>query len=43
MSEEARQKLGAEAFELMQRHNQATDGRLVVEPEYLQVVARKRG
>jgi ubiquinone/menaquinone biosynthesis C-methylase UbiE len=43
MSEEERQKLGAEVFELMQRHNKATDGRLVVEPEYLQVVARKRG
>jgi hypothetical protein len=30
-------------FELMQSHNKATDGTLVVEPEYLQVVARKRG
>jgi hypothetical protein len=29
--------------ELMGRHNKADDGRVVVEPEYLQVVARKRG
>jgi ubiquinone/menaquinone biosynthesis C-methylase UbiE len=43
MSEEQLQQLGAEAFELMQRHNRATDGTLLVEPEYLQVVARKRG
>ncbi|MEA2429851.1 MAG: hypothetical protein QOI19_324 [Thermoleophilaceae bacterium] len=43
MTEEQRQSLGAEAYELMQRHNQASDGRVVVEPEYLQVVARKRG
>jgi SAM-dependent methyltransferase len=43
MSEEQLQKLGAEAYELMQRHNRASDGRLVMEPEYLQVVARKRG
>src|SRR3954465_11766200 len=43
MSEEQRQQLGAEAYALLQRHNQASDGRVVVEPEYLQVVARKRG
>jgi ubiquinone/menaquinone biosynthesis C-methylase UbiE len=43
LSEEQRQQLGAEAYELMQRHNQAGDGRVVVEPEYLQIVARKRG
>jgi SAM-dependent methyltransferase len=28
---------------LMEHHNKATDGSLLVEPEYLQVVARKRG
>jgi hypothetical protein len=27
----------------LQRHNKADDGRVVVDPEYLQVVARKRG
>jgi SAM-dependent methyltransferase len=43
MSEEALQQMGAEAFALMQRNNKADDGTLVVEPEYLQVVARKRG
>ena len=43
MEDEAIQRMGAEAFELMQRHNKADDGRVVVEPEYLQVVARKRG
>jgi SAM-dependent methyltransferase len=43
MSEEQRQQLATDAYELMQRHNKASDGRLVVEPEYLQVVARKRG
>jgi hypothetical protein len=43
MSEEQRQQLVAEAYELLQRHNKASDGRVVVDPEYLQVVARKRG
>jgi SAM-dependent methyltransferase len=43
MSEEQLQKMGAEAYELMQRHNRASDGRVVLEPQYLQVVARKRG
>ena len=43
MSEEDRQRLLAEAQELLQRHNKATDGRVVLDPEYLQVVARKRG
>jgi SAM-dependent methyltransferase len=43
MSEEDRQRLMAEARELLQRHNKADDGRVVVDPEYLQVVARKRG
>ena len=29
--------------EVIDRYNQATDGRVVVEPEYLEIVARKRG
>jgi ubiquinone/menaquinone biosynthesis C-methylase UbiE len=43
MSDEQRQALLEEALAIMQRHNQADDGRVVVEPQYLQVVARKRG
>jgi SAM-dependent methyltransferase len=43
MSDEQRQELFAAAQELLQRHNRASDGRVVVEPQYLQVVARKRG
>src|SRR4051794_28201965 len=43
MSDEERQKLLAAAQELLQRHNRASDGRVVLEPQYLQVVARKRG
>ena len=43
MSEEDRQRLLAEARELLERHNKADDGRVVLDPEYLQVVARKRG
>ena len=43
MSEEQRQQLAAEASEVMQRHNKGSDGRVVLDPEYLQVVARKRG
>jgi hypothetical protein len=43
MSEEDRQRLTSEALEVLQRHNKADDGRVVVDPEYLQVVARKRG
>jgi ubiquinone/menaquinone biosynthesis C-methylase UbiE len=43
MSEEQRTALLEDALAVMQRHNQADDGRLVVEPQYLQVVARKRG
>jgi SAM-dependent methyltransferase len=43
MSDEDRQRLLAEAQELLQRHNRASDGRVVLEPQYLQVVARKRG
>jgi septum formation topological specificity factor MinE len=29
--------------EIVERYNQSTDGRVVVEPEYLEIVARKRG
>ena len=43
MSPEALQQMGAEAFELVRRHNKATDGTIVLDAEYLQVVARKRG
>jgi hypothetical protein len=43
MAPEQLEQMGAEARELMERHNKATDGTLVVEPQYLQVVARKRG
>ena len=43
MSDEQRQRLLAEASDLIQRHNKASGGRVVLEPEYLQVVARKRG
>lgn len=43
MSEEQRQRLLEGALEVMKRHNKTDDGSVVVEPEYLQVVARKRG
>jgi ubiquinone/menaquinone biosynthesis C-methylase UbiE len=43
MSDEQRQALLQEALAVVQRHNKADDGRVIVEPEYLQVVARKRG
>jgi SAM-dependent methyltransferase len=43
MSDEDRQRLLEEALELLQRHNRGSDGRVVLEPQYLQVVARKRG
>ena len=43
MDEETLQQLREAALELTQRHNKADDGRIVLEPEYLQVVARKRG
>jgi SAM-dependent methyltransferase len=43
MSEEQLQSMFQEALNLLERHNRATDGRVVLEPEYLQVVARKRG
>jgi hypothetical protein len=43
MTDEQRSGLLEDARAVMERHNQASDGRVVVEPEYLQVVARKRG
>ena len=43
MTEEQRSQLIAEALELMERHNKGSDGRVAFDPEYLQVVARKRG
>jgi hypothetical protein len=43
MSPETLQELGAAAFEVVQRHNKATDGSIALDAEYLQVVARKRG
>jgi SAM-dependent methyltransferase len=43
LSADKRQALLEEARAVLQRYNQADDGRVVVEPEYLQVVARKRG
>jgi SAM-dependent methyltransferase len=43
MSDEQRQRMLEAALEVMARHNKADDGRVVVDPEYLQVVARKRG
>jgi ubiquinone/menaquinone biosynthesis C-methylase UbiE len=43
MPPETLQELGAAAFELVQRHNKATDGTIILDAEYLQVVARKRG
>jgi SAM-dependent methyltransferase len=43
MAPETLQQMGAEAFELVQRHNKASDGTVVLDAEYLQVVARKRG
>jgi SAM-dependent methyltransferase len=43
LDESTLQEMGAAAVELVQRHNKADDGRVVLEPQYLQVVARKRG
>src|SRR3954463_7186022 len=43
MSDEQRQAMREDARSVMESHNQASDGRIVVEPQYLQVVARKRG
>jgi SAM-dependent methyltransferase len=39
MLEQAKRGVG----EIVARYNQASDGRVVVEPEYLEIVARKRG
>jgi len=43
MTEEQLQSMATEANELLQRHNRASDARVVLEPQYLQAVARKRG
>jgi SAM-dependent methyltransferase len=43
MEPETLQQLVGQARELVERWNQADDGRLVIDAEYLQVVARKRG
>lgn len=43
LDEATRQEMAAAAIELVGRHNLADDGRVVLEPQYLQVVARKRG
>ena len=43
MSEEQLQGMRQEVLKLIERHNRASDGRVVLDPEYLQVVARKRG
>lgn len=43
LSPEAREEARRGVREIVDRHNQAGDGRVVVEPEYLQIVARKRG
>jgi ubiquinone/menaquinone biosynthesis C-methylase UbiE len=43
MDPEKLQQLVGQARELVDRWNQADDGRLVIDAEYLQVVARKRG
>jgi ubiquinone/menaquinone biosynthesis C-methylase UbiE len=43
MPPEKLEQMAAEVRGLLERHNKATDGTLLVEPEYLQVVARKRG
>jgi ubiquinone/menaquinone biosynthesis C-methylase UbiE len=43
MSEETLQQMVEEARGLAARHNKGSDGKVVLEPEYLQVVARKRG
>jgi SAM-dependent methyltransferase len=40
---EAYQELRAETLALIERHNAATDGTLLIEAEYLLTVARKRG
>jgi SAM-dependent methyltransferase len=43
MAPEKLQEMAAAARALVDRHNKATDGTILLEPEYLQVVARKRG
>ena len=43
LSQEQLQQFVGEAIEVVQRNNRAGDGGVVLEPQYLQVVARKRG
>ena len=43
MSDEQLERLREALLELVERHNKADDGRVLLDPEYLQVVARKRG
>ena len=43
LSPEKLEEAGRAAQEVAERWNQAGDGRVVVEPEYLEIVARKRG
>jgi len=43
MAPEQLEQAKREVEEVIQRHNLASDGRVVTEPEYLEIVARKRG
>ncbi len=43
LPEETQKEARERVREIVDRYNQADDGRVVVEPEYLEIVARKRG
>jgi SAM-dependent methyltransferase len=43
LSDDVLEEVRKRVTEVMERYNQATDGSLVVHPEYLEIVARKRG
>jgi SAM-dependent methyltransferase len=43
LSEEDRQRMRAEVLEVVERFNQASDGSIVIDNEYLVTVARRRG
>jgi SAM-dependent methyltransferase len=43
LPEDVLQRARDAVHEVVQRYNQVADGRVVVEPEYLEIVARKRG
>jgi ubiquinone/menaquinone biosynthesis C-methylase UbiE len=43
LSAETIEEIKSAVREALDRHNKATGGRVVVEPEYLEIVARKRG